>query len=79
MSKHKWNVKTKHFSDNDSVSVYFDDIWLCNEDSREEALKEAQFVLTAAENGARWVEDEFPGLSWAMRADRWNKEEAARS
>ncbi len=64
----KWKVRTETFSDNGSVSVYFGDIWLCNEDNKSEAINEARFVLTAADNGAGWVNDEFPGLTKAIQS-----------
>jgi hypothetical protein len=58
-----WNVETKTFSDDRSVSVYFGGVWLCHDDSRTEAIDEASTILNAFANGAFWARSEFPALA----------------
>lgn len=50
------------FHDDGSVSAYLGPVWLCNEDSRADAEREAAFVLTAYRHAACWALVEFPGL-----------------
>lgn len=45
---------------NGEVSIYLKDgTWLANEDTAEEALREARFVLEAFFNGVGWARDEI--------------------
>ncbi len=50
------------FHDDGSVSAYLGRQWLCNEASREEAEREALFLIAAFDNGATWAREEFPLL-----------------
>ncbi len=51
------------FHDDGSVSAYLGRQWLCNEASREEAEREAIFIISAFDNGASWARIYFPGLA----------------
>ena len=61
-----WNVTTKTFSDDGSVSVYFGSEWLCHDETLELALEEAKTILNAVANGAHWAITEFPALVGAV-------------
>jgi hypothetical protein len=57
------NLTFVTFHDDNSVSAYLGSTWLCNEASREEAEKEARFIISAFDNGAGWARSEFPSLA----------------
>lgn len=50
------------FLDDKSVSAYLGNTWLCNEDSRGAAEREAIFIINAFDCGAHWARKEFAGL-----------------
>lgn len=51
------------FADDHSVSAYLGNVWLANENTREEAEREAIFNIRAFDNGAFWAHKQFPGLA----------------
>lgn len=46
-----------------SVTVYLGSVSLGNYDTQEEAEREARFIISAYDNGARWARTEFPELA----------------
>jgi hypothetical protein len=46
-----------------SVTVYLGSVSLGNYDTQGEAEREARFIISAFDNGARWARNEFPGLA----------------
>jgi hypothetical protein len=56
-------ITSETFADDGSVSFYADGEWLCNEETKALAKREAGFILTAIANGAEWARAEYPVLS----------------
>jgi hypothetical protein len=62
--------RTQHFHDDDSWSYWLGSQWLCNEATKEEAEREAAFIVQAWLNGAVWALEMYPGIAAELKTER---------